>query len=77
MNYYPQTIAGFIAVRRIRANKIEREGGRTPNRLQRELIAVLRDEADQLEAAWKRELSKNMSKNGVDFGQTSARCVTK
>lgn len=55
MNGLPSTIADFIELRRANAEMLEKAAGGMPNQFQRELIADLRDEANRLEAAWKRE----------------------
>ena len=67
-----ETIADIIAEKRRRADEIERDcaermrrGEIVSDRYARELVADIRREADRLEAAHKRELSKN----GADFGQ--------
>lgn len=57
-----ETIADIIAKKRARANRIERNvaenlarGRMTSGWFVRDLIASIREEADRLEAAWKRE----------------------
>ena len=50
-----KTIAVIVAEKRVRANEIEGAAGRNANQFQRELIADLRAEADELEAAAKLE----------------------
>jgi len=63
-----ETIVDIIAEKRRRADELEASSYR-PHQFLRERIAELRQEADRLEAALKREMSKNVSKNGGDFGQ--------
>ena len=67
-----ETIADIIAEKRRQADEIERDvaekmkrNAMISDRYARELVADIRREADRLEAAHKRELSKN----GADFGQ--------
>lgn len=65
MNGLPETIEDFIELRRANANALEVEAGGMPNQFQRELIADLRDEADRLEAAWKRERATTENSSAV------------
>lgn len=76
MSQQQETIEDIIAEKRRRADEIERDCAEKMKRGEmisdcyaRELVADIRREADRLEAALKRELSKNASKNGADFGQ--------
>ena len=71
-----ETIADIIAEKRRRADEIERDcaekmrrGEMVSDCYARELVADIRREADRLDAAHKRELSKIRPKNGADFGQ--------
>lgn len=71
-----EPFADIIAEKRRQADEIERDVAEKMKRGEmisdcyaRELVADIRREADRLEAAHKRELSKNVSKNGADFGQ--------
>jgi len=74
-----ETIADIIAEKRQYADDLERAcneiAAEAPSLVEKmedykhTTIADIRREADRLEAALKRELSKNMSKNGADFGQ--------
>lgn len=77
-----ETIADIIAEKRRRADEIERDCAEKMKRGEmisdcyaRELVADIRREADRLEAAHGRELSKNASKNGGDFGQFDAEAL--
>ena len=59
-----ETIADIIAAKRRLAAEMEKALGD-----QHASVEMLKDDADRIEAAHKRELSKNVSKNGADFGQ--------
>ena len=59
-----ETIADIIAAKRRLAAEMEKALGD-----QHASVEMLKDDADRIEAAHKRELSKHVSKNGADFGQ--------
>lgn len=59
-----ETIDDIIAEKRLRAAEMEKTLGD-----QHSFVESLKNDADRIEAAWKRELSKMCPKTGGDFGQ--------
>ncbi len=66
-----EKLADIIEEKRRRAEKIRSELSMVPVRREDQLLEAeeLEQEADRIEAAWKREMSKIASKKGADFGQ--------
>ena len=69
-----ETIADIAVEKRHRADEIERIAGQDVNQFQRELIADLRNEANRIEAAWKRECEALMPKPDPEWEFICERC---